>query len=162
MVRSMQKSQNQVIYQISTIWSHRKNIQRKRIPGCQLWWFNISKNLSARSIGIILTSQLWLLLLSTSYHWWLNQESDWQSSPLSFPIKSKDNQPIALINKLKRTEMCLNFILFWTNSGKFHAQYLQPHCMWLHVTARDFQLTFIKTFTFWLSSLMPGLNSLTF
>ena len=31
--RSMQKSQNQVIYQVSTIWSHEKGIQKKKIPG---------------------------------------------------------------------------------------------------------------------------------
>ena len=35
-MRSMQENQKQIIYQVSTIWSHKKNIQKKRIPGSQL------------------------------------------------------------------------------------------------------------------------------
>ena len=33
--RSMRECQNQVIYQVSTIWSHGKDIQRKKIPKSQ-------------------------------------------------------------------------------------------------------------------------------
>ena len=106
--RSMQGSQNQVIYQVSTIWSHEKDIQRKKIPGSQLQRFSTSESSSARSTRIILTSQPQLLLLSTSHHRWLDQ----QLSPRSLPNESEDDQPTAPTNELKRTELCLIFIVF--------------------------------------------------
>ena len=128
--RSIQESQNQVIYQISTIWSHRKDIQRKKIYGSQLQQSSTSESSSARSTRIILTSKPQLLLLLTPHHRWLDR----QSSSRSFPNKSEDNQPKALTNKLKRTQLRLIFIMFLDEFG-----YL-PHSTSsaaLHVTARD-------------------------
>ena len=40
----MQESWNQVIYQVSIIWSYGKNIQKKKIPGSQLQRFSASEN----------------------------------------------------------------------------------------------------------------------
>ena len=129
-VRFMRGSQNQVIYQIFIIWSHGKDIQRKRIPGGQLQQSNNLKSLSARSTRIILTSQSRLFLLSTPYHRWLDR----QSSPWSLPNKSEDDQPIALTNKLKRTELNLIFIVFL--DGFRYLPHLTSSAA-LHVTARD-------------------------
>ena len=153
----MRESQNQVIYQVSTIWSHGKDIQRKRIPGSQLQPSSTSESSSARSTRTILTSRPRLLLLSTPHHRWLDR----QSSRLDLPNKSKDDQPIALTNELKRTELCLIFIVFLDKFG-YHPYstssailYVTAHnCIWLHVTVHDLQPTFIKISTFWLSSLI--------
>ena len=71
-VRSMQESQNQIIYRLSTIWSYEEDIQRKRISGNQLQRFSISKNLLICSTRIILISRPQLLLLSILYHRWLD------------------------------------------------------------------------------------------
>ena len=111
--RSMQESQNQVTYQGSIIWSHEKDIQRKRIPGSQLQRSSISESSSARSTRTILTSRPRLLLLLTPHYRW----PDRQSSPLSLPNESKDDQPTTLTNKLKRTELRLIFIVFLDKFG---------------------------------------------
>ena len=124
--RSMQESQNQVIYQVSTIWSHGKDIQKKRIPGSQLQRSSTSESSSARSTRIILTSQPRLLLLSTPHHRRLDRQLDRQSSRRSLSNESEDDQPTTLTNELKRTDLRLIFIVFWTSSAA------------LHVTARDF------------------------
>ena len=127
---SLRESQNQIIYQVSTIWSHEKDIQRKRIPGNQLQRSSTSESSSARSTKSILTSQLRLLLLSTPHHQWLDR----QSSQLYLPNKSEDDQPTALTNELKRTELRLIFIVFLDEFG-----YLthSTSSAALHVTARD-------------------------
>ena len=111
--RSMRESQNQVIYQVSTIWSHRKDIQRKRIPESQLQRSSTSESSSACSTRTILTSRPQLLLLSTPHHQWLDR----QSSQLDLPNKSKNDQPTALTNELKQTELHLNFIVFLDEFG---------------------------------------------
>ena len=72
------------------------------------------------------------LPLIPNYRW-----LDWQSSLMSHPNKSEDDQPITLTNELKKTQLHLIFIVFWTNSDNFYAQHSQPHCTWLHVTARN-------------------------
>ena len=128
--RSMRESQNQVIYQVSTIWSHGKDIQRKRIPGSQLQRSSTSESSSARSTRTILTSQPRLLLLLTPHPQWLDR----QLSRLDLLNESKDDQPIALTNELKRTELCLIFIVFLDKFG-----YL-PYSIFsaiLHMTACD-------------------------
>ena len=78
-VQSMQKSQNQGIYQVFTIWFHWKDIEKKKTSGSQPQPSSILESLSARSIKTILTSRQWLFLLSIAYHQWLDQ----QPSPLS-------------------------------------------------------------------------------
>ena len=136
--RSMRESQNQVIYQVSTIWSHGKHIQRKRIPGSQLQWSSTSGSSSACSTTTTLTSQSQLLLLLTSHHRWLDQ----QSSQLDLPNESEDNQPTALTNELKRTEHRLIFIVFLDEFG-YLTQLTSSAA--LHMTAHYFQPTFIKS-----------------
>ena len=111
--RSMQESQNQVIYQVSTIWSHGKDIQKKRIPGSQLQRSSTSESSSARSTRTILTSRPRLLLLSTPHHRWLDR----RSSRRSLSNESEDDQPTALTNELKRTELRLIFIVFLDEFG---------------------------------------------
>ena len=111
--RSMQESQNQVIYQVSTIWSHGKDIQRKRIPRSQLQQFNTSESSSARFTKTILTSRPQLLLQSTSHHQWLDR----QSILLSLSNKRENDQPTTLTNKLKIIELRLNFIMFLDKFG---------------------------------------------
>ena len=111
--RSMRESQNQVTYQVSIIWSHRKDFQRKRIPESQLQWSSISESSLARSTRTIFTSRPRLLLLSTLHHRW----PDRQSSRLGLPNESKDDQPTALTNELKKTELCLIFIVFLDEFG---------------------------------------------
>ena len=76
--RSMRESQNQVIYQVSTTWSHGKDIKRKRIPGSQLQRPSTSENSSAHSTKTILTNRPRLFLLLVSQHRWLDQESSRQ------------------------------------------------------------------------------------
>ena len=115
--RSMQESQNQVIYQVSTIWSHGKDIQKKRIPGSQPQRSSTSESSSARSARITLTSQPRLLLLSTPHHQRLDRQLDRQSSRRSLSNKSKDDQPTALTNELKRTKLRLIFIVFLDKFG---------------------------------------------
>ena len=115
--RSMRESQNQVIYQVSTIWSHKKDIQKKRIPGSQLQRSSTSESSSARSTRIILTSQPRLLLLSTPHHRRLDRQLDRQSSRRSLSNESEDDQPTALTNELKRTELRLIFIVFLDKFG---------------------------------------------
>ena len=110
--RSMQGSQSQAIYQVSTIWSHGKDIRRKKIPGNQPQRSNTSESSSARSTRIILTSRLRLLRLLTLHHQWLDQ----QSSPQSLPNKTMDDQPTALTNELK-SELHLIFIVFLDEFG---------------------------------------------
>ena len=105
--RFMRESQNQVIYQVSTILSHRKDIQKKIISRSLLQQSSTSKSSWARSIRAILTSRPQLLLLSTPYHQWLDR----QLSPLSLSNKSKNNQLTAPTNKLRRTELHLIFIV---------------------------------------------------
>ena len=112
-VRSMQKSQNQVIYQVSIIWSHGKDNQRKRIPGNQLQPSSTSESSSARSTKTILTSRPRLLLLSTPHPRWLDRHS----SRLDLLNESEDDQPTALTNELKRTELRLIFIVFLDEFG---------------------------------------------
>ena len=111
--RSIRESQNRVIYQVSIIWSYEKDIQRKRIPRNQLQWSSTSESSSACSIKTILTSRPRLLLLSTPHHRWLDR----QSSRLDLPNESEDNQPTALTNELKRTELRLIFIVFLDKFG---------------------------------------------
>ena len=132
--RSMRESQNQVIYQVSTIWSYGKDILRKKIPGSQLQQSSTSESSSAHSIKTILTSQPRLFLLSTPHHRWLNRQSDRQSSPLSLPNESKDDQPTTLTNELKRTELCLIFIVFL---DEFEYLPLSTSSAALHMTARN-------------------------
>ena len=128
--RSMRENQNQVIYQVSTIWSHKKDIQRKRIPRSQLQRSSTSKSSLARSTRTILTSRPQLLLLSTLHHRWLDQ----QSNRLDLPNKSKDDQPTALTNKLKKTELHLIFIVFLDEFGYFIHLISSAA---LYMTARD-------------------------
>ena len=128
--RSMRESQNQVIYQVFTTWSHGKNIQRKRIPGNQLQRSSTSESSLARSTRTILTSRPRLLLLSTPHHRWLDR----QSSRLDLPNESEDDQPTALTNELKRTELRLIFIVFLDEFG-YLTRHPQPHYTWLHVTS---------------------------
>ena len=111
--RSMQESQNQVTYQVSTTWSHRKDIQRKRIPWSQVQPSSTFESSSARSTRTILTSRPRLLLLSTPRHRWLDR----QSRPLSLSNESEDDQPTALTNELRRTELHLIFIVFLDEFG---------------------------------------------
>ena len=111
--RSMRESQNQVIYQVSTIWSHGKDIQRKRIPGSQLQPSSTSKSSSARSTRTILTSRPRLLLLLTPHHQWLDR----QSSQLGLLNESEDNQLTVLTNELKSTKLRLIFIVFLDEFG---------------------------------------------
>ena len=132
---SMRESQNQVIYQVSIIWSHGKDIQRKKIPRSQLQRSSTSESSLACSTKTILISQQRLLLLLTPHYRWLDRQSDRQSSCLSLPNKSEDNQLTTLINELKKTELRLIFIVFLDKFG-----YL-PHLTYsavLHVTARDY------------------------
>ena len=110
--RSMQESQNWVIYQVSTIWFHGKDIRKKRIPGNQPQQSNTSESLSAHSTRIILISRPRLFRLLTLHHRWLDQ----QPSPRSLPNKSKDDQPTALTNELK-SELRLIFIVFLDEFG---------------------------------------------
>ena len=128
--RSMRESQNLVIYQVSTIWSHRKDMQRKKIPRSQLQRFSTSGSSSARSTRTTLTSRQRLLLLLTPHHRWLDR----QSSRLDLPNESEDDQPTALTNELKRTELRLIFIMFLDEFG-----YLthSTSSAALHVTACD-------------------------
>ena len=126
----MQESQNQIIYQVSTIWSHGKDIQRKKIPGSQLQRSSTSGSSSARSTRTTLTSRQRLLLLLTPHHRWLDR----QSSRLDLPNESEDDQSTALTNELKRTELRLIFIMFL---DKFGYLPLSTSLATLHVTARD-------------------------
>ena len=112
-VRSMWGSQNQVIYQASTTWFHGKDTQKKKIPGSQSQQSNTLESSLTRSIRIILTSRPRLFLLLTPRHQWLDR----QSSPLGLPNESEDDQPIALTNELKKTELRLNFIVFLDKFG---------------------------------------------
>ena len=126
----MQESQNQVIYQVSTIWSHGKDIQRKKIPRSQLQRSSTSESSSARSTRTILTSRPRLLLLSTPHPRWLDR----QSSRLDLPNESEDDQPTTLTNELKRTELRLIFIVFL---DKFGYVLYSTSSAALHVTAHD-------------------------
>ena len=54
--RSMQENQNQVIYQVSTIWSHGKDILKKKILGSWPWQYNTFRSCSASSTMKISTS----------------------------------------------------------------------------------------------------------
>ena len=90
--RSMQESQNQVIYQVSTIWSHGKDIQRKKIPGSQPQRSSTLESSLARSTRTILTSRQRPLLQSTPHHRWLGQ----QSSPPSLSSGNEGDQQDAL------------------------------------------------------------------
>ena len=129
-VRSMRESQNQVIYQVSIIWSHEKDIQRKRIPGSQLQRSSTSESSSACSTKTILTIRLGLLLLLTPHQQWLDR----QSSRLDLQNKSKDNHLITSTNELKRTVLHLIFIVFLDKFGYLtHSISLAI----LHVIARD-------------------------
>ena len=145
----MQGSQNQVIYQISTIRSHGKDIQRKRVPGSQLQRSSISESSSARSTKIIVTSQPQLLLLSTLYHWWLDR----QSSLRSLPNENKDDQPITLTNELKSTKLRMIFIMFLDKFGNL-PQLTSSTA--LHMTARD--CTWLHLTSSRLSSKHPSFN----
>ena len=111
---SMRESQK-VIYQDYIIWFLGKGIRRKRIPGSQLQQFSTSGSSSTYCTRIILTSRQRLLLLLTSHHRGLDQ----QLSPLSLrlPNKSEVDQPIALTNELKSTELRLIFIMFLDEFG---------------------------------------------
>ena len=129
-VRSMRGSWNQVIYQVSTTWFHGKDTRRKKIPGSQPQRSNTSESSSAHSTWIILTSRPRLLLLSTPHHRWLDR----QSSRLDLPNESEDDQPTALTNELKRTELRLIFIVFL---DKFGYLIHSTSSAALHVTARD-------------------------
>ena len=106
---SMQESQNQVIYQGSTIWFFEKVIQKKKISGSLHRPFSILGSSSARSIGIILTSRQWLLRPLTLHHRCPSQSLGQRSNQQN---KSKANQSIAPTNELKRTELHLIFIVF--------------------------------------------------
>ena len=128
--QSMQESQNQVIYQVSTTWSHGKDIQRKRIPGSQLQPSSTSESSSACSTMTILTSQPRLLLILTPHPQWLDR----QSSRLDLLNKSKDNQLIALTNELKRSELRLIFDVFL---DKFGYLIHSTSSTALHMTVRD-------------------------
>ena len=96
--RSMQKSQNQVTYQASTIWCLEKGIQKKKIPGSQPQRSSTLENLSTHSTKTILTSQQQLFFLLTLHHRWLDQ----QPSPPSFPSGNKDDQQDVLKSAPRR------------------------------------------------------------
>ena len=136
--QSIQGSQNQVIYQVSTLLSHKKNIQRKKILESQFQRSNISESSSAYSTRIILTIQPRIFLLLTPHHRWLDR----QLSSRSLPNESKDDQLTALTNELKRTKLRLIFIVFLDKFGYFPhstssaALYVTTRdCTWLHVTS---------------------------
>ena len=92
--RSMQESQNQVIYQVSTIWSHGKDIQKKRIPGSQLQRSSTLESSSARSTKTTLTSRRQHLLQSIPHHRWLDS--------LSLSSGNEDDQQNALRSAPRR------------------------------------------------------------
>ena len=92
--RSMQESQNQVTYQVSTIWCLGKGIQKKKIPGSQPQRSSTLESPSACSTRIILTSRQQLLLPSTPHHRWLDQ----QPGPPSLSNKSEGDRQDALRN----------------------------------------------------------------
>ena len=71
----MQKSQNQAIYQASTIWFYGKDIRKKRIPGSQPRRYNIFKSCLASFITTIPTSRQQRLLLLIPPPSWQNQQS---------------------------------------------------------------------------------------
>ena len=112
---SMRESQ-QVIYQDSTIWFLGKVIQKKKIPGSLTQRSNTLGSSSARSTRTILTSRQRSLRPSTLHHRWPGQPSSQQPSQRSdqrLRNESKfDHQARALTNELKRTELCLIFIVF--------------------------------------------------
>ena len=128
----MQESQNRVIYQVSTIWFHGKDIQRKRIPGSQFQRSSTSESSSARSTRTILTSRPRLLLLSTPHPRWLDR----QSSRLDLPNESEDDQPTALTNELK-SELRL---IFYRVFG------------WIRVTSKSDVLSRVARDCMWLSA----------
>ena len=90
--RSMQESQNQVIYQVSTIWFHRKDIRKKKIPRSQLQQSNTLESSSACSTRTTLISQRRLLLQSIPHH----RQLDQQSSQPSLSSGNEDDQQDAL------------------------------------------------------------------
>ena len=96
----MQESQSQAIYQVSTIWSHGKDIRRKKIPESQPQQSNTLESSSARSTRTTLTSRQWLLLQSIPDHQWLNQQS---SSP-SLSSGKEDDRQDALKSVKKRNK----------------------------------------------------------
>ena len=71
--RSIRESQNRAIYQVSTIWFHGRNIQRKKIPGSQPQRSSILESISAHSSRTTLISRWQHLLQSTLHHRWLDQ-----------------------------------------------------------------------------------------
>ena len=106
--RFMRESQNQVIYQGSTIWYLEKGIRRKKILESVHWQFNTLGNRSVHSIKIISISQQRPLRPLTLHHQWL----DHLPSPLAPRSKSEADQPTTLTNELKRPELRLVFIVF--------------------------------------------------
>ena len=93
--RSMQESQNQVIYQASTIWFHGKDIRRKRILGSRPWRYNTFGSCLASSTTRTPTSRRQYPFPLIPLHPWQNQQS---SSPQS---GNKDDQQKALQSALK-------------------------------------------------------------
>ena len=114
--RSMQESQNQVIYQGSTIWFLGKVIQKKKIPGSLIQRSNTLGSSSACSTRIILTSRQQSLRPLTLHHQWPGQPSSQQQSQWSDQrLRNKseaDHQAITLTNELKRSKLRLVFIVF--------------------------------------------------
>ena len=102
---SMRESQNQVIYQGSTIWFFGKVIQKKKIPRSLTQRSNTLGSSSARSIRIILTSRQRPLRPSTLHHRWPGQPSSQQPSQRSdqrLRNESEADQPTAPTSELKR------------------------------------------------------------
>ena len=114
--RSMRESQNQVIYQVSTIWFLGKVIQKKKIPGSLHRPFSTLGSSSARSTKIIRTSRQRPLRPSTLHHRWPGQPSSQQPSQRLRNKSEANHQAIALTNELKKTELRLIFIVFLTFS----------------------------------------------
>ena len=82
------------------------------MPRSQPQRSNTLENLSACSTRIILISQPQFFRLLTLYYRWLDQ----QSSPWSFPNKSKEDQLTTLTNELNG-ELHLIFIVFLDEFG---------------------------------------------
>ena len=96
---STHRSQNQVIYQGSFIWSLERAPLKKKTPGSQPEPCSTSESSPARSTRIILISQQRSLRLSTLYHQWPDQ------LPSLAPKESEVDPLTALTNKIKRAEV---------------------------------------------------------
>ena len=142
--RSMQESQNQVIYQVSTICSHGKDTQRKRILESQLQRSGTSESSLARFIKTILTNRPRLLLLSTPRYWWL----DWQSRLLSFSNKSEDELANSTNKRAKKNRAAFDFYRVFVRIWVTYMFDILSHNIcdytWLYVTSVQSSLKFLS------------------